>query len=220
MAPYYKWRDAHSDLPRIRRGLVRRPDQYIRCHENDKPLTYDSQPNWDLWPTPHDVFSHALKGGLERLTQKHRSSARGIPSGYRPPRPQGHGAKPSEPSSPAAGPVRGRPICKARFISGQQVVSDGRLTLIDEDSLRRDASEIRQQQRQTPTQAQSITLSRSIVRCWTRRTRRFIQTSLSVKLVIYTSKKEPRMTQLVMTAGDTSFSLRLIRMPQRRSMLS
>jgi hypothetical protein len=34
------------------------------------------------------------------------------------------------------------------FVSGQQVVSDGHLTLIDEASLRREASEIRQRQRQ------------------------------------------------------------------------
>lgn len=35
------------------------------------------------------------------------------------------------------------------FVSGQQVLSEGKLTLIDEDSLRSEASRIREQQERT-----------------------------------------------------------------------
>jgi 5-methylthioadenosine/S-adenosylhomocysteine deaminase len=150
VAPYYKWRDAGVPI----------------CLGSDEALSDDrinifdvmrmtsllhtiGQPNWDLWPTPHDVLSHALQGGARALGLKNIGLLR-----------EGFQADIVllDPQSTALSPLNhlarqlvlcedGRSV-KHVFVSGQQVVSDGHLTLIDEASLRREASEIRQRQRQ------------------------------------------------------------------------
>ena len=151
VAPYYKWRDAGIPI----------------CLGSDEALSDDrinifdvmrmtsllhtiGQPNWDLWPTPHDVFSHALKGGARALGLKNIGLLReGFQADIVLLDLQGTALSPLNHLHRQLVLCEDGRSVRHVFISGQQVVSDGRLTLIDEDSLRRDASEIRQQQRQT-----------------------------------------------------------------------
>lgn len=151
VAPYYKWRDAGIPI----------------CLGTDEALSDDKinmfdvlritslvhtigQPNWDLWPTPSEIFNHALKGGARALGLKDIGLLR-----------EGCQADIAllDLKGVALDPLNhlqrqlvlcedGRSV-RHVFVSGQQVLSEGRLTLIDEDALRSEASRIREKQERT-----------------------------------------------------------------------
>lgn len=157
VAPYYKWRDAGIPI----------------CLGTDEALSDDKinmfdvlrmtslihtigESNWDLWPTPSEIFNHALKGGARALGLKNIGLLR-----------EGFQADivlldlKSTPLNPLNHLQRQLVLCEDGrsvrhvFVSGQQVVSEGKLTRIDEDLLRCEASRIREQQERT-AQASSV----------------------------------------------------------------
>lgn len=160
VAPYHKWLDAGISV----------------CLGTDEALSDDRinmfdvlkmtslvhtlrQSNWDLWPTPHRVFDHALRGGARALGLQDIGLLR-----------EGFQADivlldlKGTALNPLNNLQRQLVLCedgrsvKHVFVAGQQVVSDGKLTLVDEDALRVDASHIREQQSQIASTSQAKNL--------------------------------------------------------------
>ena len=148
VAPYYKWRDAGIPI----------------CLGTDEALSDDKinifdvmrmtslvhtlgQPNWDLWPSPDEILNHALKGGARALGLRDIGLLReGFQADIVLLDLQGMALTPLNHLQRQLVLCEDGRSVKHVFVSGQQVVSEGKLTLIDEDSLRSDASEIREQQ--------------------------------------------------------------------------
>lgn len=148
IAPYYKWREA--GIP-----VCLGTDEAI---SDDKVNMFDvmkmaglvhnlNEKNWQLWPTAPQILGHVFKGGARALGQQDIGLLR-----------EGFQADIIllDRYGTALNPLNnlqrqlvycedGRSV-KHVFVAGKHVVSNGKLTLIDEDSLRNEIQEFCAQQ--------------------------------------------------------------------------
>ena len=148
VAPYYKWREA--GIP-ISLGT----DEAI---SDDKVNLFDvmkmtglihnlKQANWDLWPSANEILGHALAGGARALGLENIGRLKaGFQADIVLLDLQGTALNPANHLQRQLVYCEDGRSVKHVFVAGRQVVKNGELTLIDEDSLKQEASSIRKQQ--------------------------------------------------------------------------
>ena len=148
IAPYYKWRDAGIPI----------------CLGTDEALSDDrvnvfdvmkmtglihtiQQPNWALWPCASEILGHAFQGGARALGLSNIGLLReGFQADIVLLDLKGTALSPlNDLQRQLVFSEDGRSV-KHVFVAGQQVVTNGELTLIDELALKTEASSIRKRQ--------------------------------------------------------------------------
>lgn len=144
IAPFYKWRDAGIPICLGTDEAI--SDDKINMFDVMKMVCLvhtSKQPNWKLWPSAHEVLGYTLQGGARALGLNNIGL---LKEGYQ------ADIVLLDSNSLALNPLNdlqrqlafcedGRSV-RHVFVAGQQVVADGKLALIDEDSLKAQACNI------------------------------------------------------------------------------
>ena len=105
------------------------------------------QANWDLWPSANEILGHALAGGARALGLENIGRLKaGFQADIVLLDLQGTALNPANHLQRQLVYCEDGRSVKHVFVAGRQVVKNGELTLIDEDSLKQEASSIRKQQ--------------------------------------------------------------------------